>query len=168
MGKVTKQKDAVCVGCGKVIQINVLASLKTAKCDECKGGKRQDVPRETDGEEAEHTTAYGESLVGPRIDGKPNRALARLCCPYHPHRQMDIIGVIKNDHWGDIVSMQCRERGCWTVVQISEQARNVGPWRTTVDGTSFEPDDLLGYLNNGRMNEWADEHDVEVKHTKGL
>jgi hypothetical protein len=179
MGKVTKMKDAVCIDCGVAIEINVLASLKTARCAVCKtGGKFADVRYDDEPaavadpvdepEPAGRVTVYGESMTGPRIDGAPNKALARLACPYHPHKTMNVIGVIRNDHWGDIVSMQCREKGCWTVIQISEQSRISGPWRTTVDGTTFEPEDLLESVRGGSLSDWAREREIEVKQTKGI
>lgn len=168
MAKVTKQKDATCIDCGKTIQINVLASLKTARCEDCKGGNKVEVSRGTQEGGDDVRTAYGEAMTGPRIDGRPNKALAKLGCPYHPHKVMDVIGVIKNDHWGDIVSLQCREKGCYALVQISEQSRMSGPFRTTVDGTSFEPDDLVETVRTGNLEEWAEARDVEVRYTKGI
>jgi hypothetical protein len=160
-----KTKDGVCVVCTKPIKVHKFVSLKTCKCDDCKTNKtRKAEPVNTSDQE----TAYGESTAGPRIDGKPNKALMKLCCPYHPADPMDIVGVIKNDKWGDIVSFQCRERGCHAVIQITEQAKMSSPWRTTADGTSFEPDDLIETLRQGKMEEWCDERGIEQKQTTGL
>lgn len=164
MANVTKTKDATCIQCGTPIKIHIYASPKVAKCDVCKNNVTKTIMHNQD----DDMNVYGERTTGPRIDGAPNPALQNLACPYHPDKRMDIIGVIKNDHWGDIVSFQCRAKGCWTVVQISEQARKSGPWRTTVDGTSFEPDDVLEHLKEGKMDEWCEERNVEQRHTTGL
>lgn len=166
-----RTKPAKCVVCGKDIEITVFGSLKTCKCDECKGGNIKAATPTTEAKEdttERHETVYGEKMTGPRIDGKPNKALRNLCCPYHPQHPMDIVGVIKNDHWGDIVSFQCRQKGCYAVVQISEQSKMSGPLRTTACGTSFEQDDLVETLREGKMDDFCEQRGIEQRHTTGL
>lgn len=157
MAKVTKTKDAICNVCGESMQINVLASLKTAKCEPCKANKKQAV------KVVEHNgnpSVYGENQNGPRIDGRPNKAFENLGCPHHPQNKMLIIGVVKNELWGDLITLQCRQKGCWTVVNISEQSKRSGPLRTRVHGDGYEVDDIINRLSEDSdetLREWADE-----------
>lgn len=94
-------------------------------------------------------TAYGESTRGPRIDGQPNKALARLSCPHHSHQPMKIIGVIKSS-WGDMIDFQCQE--CFTRVQITDRPKNGYPLQTTACGTDFEPADIINKLDEGDIS----------------
>lgn len=124
-----KTKQVPCTGCGKQTEVSLFMSALKVKCPDCKTTKQ----------------AQGEDgfrpLVGPRIDGHPtNKALRSLCCPYHTEKPMSIIGVSKSD-WGDVVTFQCREDGCWLMVKISEQ--QTGPIKTTASGLSYTPDDVL-------------------------
>lgn len=149
-----KLKDARCIECGKEIQIHIYASAKKCRCDDCKrkGKKRatQSAPAPTSS-----TDEFFQSKSGPRIDGRPNRALEKLCCPYHPDVPMKVIGVIRSENWGDIVTLQCRRPGCWLVVNISEQTK--GPLRTKAHGDGFEPDmdpeEIKRLLAEGKLSE---------------
>lgn len=180
-----KTKPAVCVVCGVNFEASVFASLKTCRCDDCKGSKkpkttiedvakglaRQCEPKApvvvdvTTPQQAEYgikeveqvsapkqTTAYGEKLSGPRIDGQPNKALARLACPHHPHKMMKVIGVIKSG-WGDMVDLQCQE--CYTRVQITDRPKNGYPVQTTACGTDFEPIEIISALDEGNIADKA-------------
>lgn len=180
MTKKTKQVN--CIACDTLITVSVFASPKSAKCDGCKTGKSvqnvpretvpqqeiQDVPRETKQPqvttEPQNIDAYGESTRGPRIDGAPSKALARLACPFHPSEQMTIIGVTKSSQWGDIIDLQCRKPGCWTKVSISEQSKKHGyAIQTTGCGTDFEPADVIDALENGKIRQWHNDHKGEIK-----
>lgn len=194
-----KTKQANCTVCGIEFEASVFASLKTCRCDGCKGSKapKKEAPAEkklTPLEQAElmakqlaeeatpappianeepvvhtmhvptvmqdmHTPeagtedspnkdAYGDSIKGPRIDGAPNKALARMSCPHHSHQPMKIIGVIKST-WGDMVDLQCQT--CFTRVQITDRPKNGYAVQTTGCGTSFEPAEILESLDNGNI-----------------
>lgn len=154
MAKVEKYKQAECIECGKDISIHIYASKKKCKCDDCK-----EQPQEDSGNDG--PVQYFESQQGPRIDGRPNKALERLCCPYHHDIPMKVIGVVKNPMWGDLVTMQCQRPGCWLVVNISEQSKQIGPMRTKSHGDGYEPDmtaeDIKEGLANGTLTEeWID------------
>lgn len=145
-----KMKDAQCMMCGDNIKIHIYASAKKAICDGCKSQDTdivEDLPTKDD-------------LKGPRIDGKPNKALRKLCCPHHADTPMQVIGVIKGD-WGDLISLQCRIKGCWTLVQISEQQAKMGhPLRTKCHGDGYEkdPDALIQHLEHGTLHRWKEEN----------
>jgi len=124
-----KTKQAICTGCGKQTEVSLFMSALKAKCDDCKTGKQP-----------QQGSNGFRPLTGPRIDGHPNAALRNLCCPYHTQKPMSIIGVVKSD-WGDVVTLQCREEGCWLMVKISEQQRSAV--KTTASGLSYTPDDIL-------------------------
>lgn len=148
----SKLKDAKCVECGKDIQIHIYASAKKCKCDDCKRGIAKHVAQ------LSQTLNPGEFFQGdsgPRIDGRPNRALEKLCCPYHHDIPMKVIGVIRSEGWGDLVTLQCRRPGCWVVVNISEQTK--GPLRTKSHGDGFEPDmdpeEIKRLLAEGKLSE---------------
>ena len=153
-----RTKDAVCTICGKSIKIHIFASAKTAKCDDCKKGKGKGKPVEKKGQ---WSSGFDENRkYGPRIDGEPNPALARLCCPIHSDKPMKVIGVIKGELWGDIITYQCRVPKCWLVVQISEQSRHAGPLRTRIHGDGLEgdmealTDEILECIKKGELAEW--------------
>lgn len=150
----SRLKDAKCVECGKEIKINIYASAKKCKCDDCKRGRAKRATRPT----PPSKSSLGEFFKGdpgPRIDGRPNRALEKLCCPYHPDIPMKIIGVVRSENWGDLVTLQCRQPGCWLVVNISEQTK--GPLRTKSHGDGFEPDmdpeEIKRLLAEGKLSE---------------
>ena len=149
-----KLKDARCIECGKEIQIHIYASAKKCRCDDCKRkrAKRVTQPAPTP---KPNSSEFFQRKPGPRIDGRPNRALEKLCCPYHPDIPMKIIGVIKSEIWGDIVTLQCRQPGCWLVVNISEQSK--GPLRTKSHGDGYEPDmdpeEIKRLLAEGKLSE---------------
>lgn len=124
-----KTKQVACIECGKQTEVGLFTSAAKAKCEGCKVAKDAQVDE----------TGF-RPLVGPRIDGQPNMALRSLCCPYHTKKPMSIIGVVKSD-WGDVVTFQCREDGCWLLVKISEQQK--GAVKTTASGLSYTPDDVL-------------------------
>lgn len=161
MGK--KTKDAKCVICGVDFQASLFASLKTCRCDDCKGSRKAEDIGDIGGinpsielmakPQKVAVVDYSEKVNGPRIDGEPNRALARLACPLHPYKQMAVIGVIKSS-WGDILDFQCREKGCYTRVSITERPRNGYPMQTTGCGTDYEPTDALDAIENGNIAEW--------------
>lgn len=137
-----KLKDARCVECGKEIQIHIYASAKKCRCDDCKQREKratQSTPTSSSGE-------FFQRNSEPRIDGRPNKALEKLCCPYHHDIPMKVIGVIKSENRGDIVTLQCRQPGCWLVVSISEQSQ--GPLRTKSHGIGFEPDNTKSRGDN--------------------
>lgn len=157
-----RTKEVNCIDCQEVITVSVFASPKSARCEKCKNTKygKSDVVEKAEEPAKSQVDAYGEKISGPRIDGSPNRALARLSCPFHPHVQMTIIGVIKSD-WGDIVDLQCREPRCWTKVSISEQSKNGHAIQTTGCGTDFEPAEVINHLENGTIRDWHNEHKME-------
>jgi len=145
----TKTKDVECVGCGAEIQVSLFMSAAKAKCESCKKPATPDI--NIDG-----TYATG---IGPRIDGAPNEALRLLGCPYHPKTPMSIIGVVKSS-MGDISTFQCREKGCWTLVKISEQ--QTSPVMTSASGIGYEPDDLVNRWPRTDQKEDDNEQDEEV------
>lgn len=138
-------KTVKCVGCGKDIEVSKFMSALKARCQDCKNSGRR----------SNSSNSSNNISRGPRIDGPPSKALSRLCCPYHPDNRMTVIGVIKSK-WGDIVSLQCRVDGCWTLVQISEQQRHMGPLRSKVHGIGFESDDdvsrFVEHMKNGSVD----------------
>ena len=147
-----KLKDARCIECGKEIQIHIYASAKKCRCDDCKRGRTR---RTTQPASTPKPNQFFKGGPGPRIDGRPNRALEKLCCPYHPDTPMKVIGVIRSENWGDLVTLQCRQPGCWLVVNISEQTK--GPLRTKSHGDGFEPDmdpeEIKRLLAEGKLSE---------------
>ena len=151
-----KLKDAKFVECGKEIQIHIYASAKKCKCDDCKQGKVRQVTQPAPVPKSS-PDGFFQRDPGPRIDGRPNKALERLCCPYHHDIPMKVIGVIRSENWGDIVTLQCRRPGCWLVVNISEQSKHIGPLRTKSHGDGFEPDmdpgEIKRLLAEGKLSE---------------
>ena len=160
-----KTKQAECIECGEVITISLFASAKKARCDECK----KDRKKNKKSDQQNHLIQKADDDIstidentgltrGARIDGRPNKALENLSCPYHPDKKMKLIGVIKDDMWGDIVTLQCREEGCWLVVEISEQSRRTGPLRTKSHGIGVEPDlpaeEVKKLLAEGKLSKW--------------
>ena len=149
-----KLKDAKCIDCGKEIQIHIYASAKKCRCDDCKRNRGK-VKRATQSAPTSGPDKFFQNNSGPRIDGRPNRALEKLCCPYHHDVPMKVIGVIRSENWGDIVTLQCRRPGCWLVVSISEQTK--GPLRTKSHGDGFEPDmdpeEIKRLLAEGKLSE---------------
>lgn len=145
-----KTKIVKCVGCGKDIEVSKFMSALKARCQDCKNGSRRG--------------SSSNTSKAPRIDGPPNKALSRLCCPYHPDHRMTVIGVIKSSKWGDIVSLQCRVDGCWTLVQISEQHRHMGPLRSKVHGIGFESEEdvsrFVEHMKNGNVDTLIDTQEV--------
>lgn len=130
-----KLKIVECISCGKEVEVSVFASSAKTKCDDCKGGNKVTTTM------TRNENGFDGRKHGPRIDGPlDNDSLNRLCCPHHPDKPMTIIGVIKSD-WGDQITYQCREKGCYTVVQISEQSTM--PLRTRIHGIGFEIDDVF-------------------------
>jgi hypothetical protein len=72
---------------------------------------------------------------------------------------MSIIGVVKSS-MGDISTFQCREKGCWTLVKISEQ--QTSPVMTSASGIGYEPDDLVNRWPRTDQEEDDNEQDEEV------
>ena len=148
----SKTKQAQCVECGKDIKIHIYASPKTCKCEDCKLGGMSN---------SEQEDYNNINMSGPRIDRQPNKALQTLGCPHHPDHPMKLVGVIHSPMWGDIISMQCRQPGCWLVVNISEQSKNAGPLRTRGHGDGYEvdltADEIKDKLASGEIHQdWLD------------
>jgi hypothetical protein len=176
-----KTKVCKCVDCGTNVEVSKFMSATKVKCSECKEGRKtiSEPQKEENGPtttpEPQKTReiprkAKEDIPIAPvgvgRVDGKPNKALMNLCCPFHTYQKMEIIGVIKSEKWGDIVDFQCRVRGCWCKVTISQQNQHIGPVKTTGDGLEYEADEVLEQLKNGNGHDIAVATKIEQKESK--
>lgn len=168
-----KTKVCPCVDCGENVEVSKFMSALKVKCEKCKTGEKPvEVVAEKESntpppvKAAEVKKEESAPIGSGRIDGKPNRALMNLCCPFHPHERMHIVGVIKSERWGDIVDFQCRVRGCWCKVSVSQQNQRIGPVKTSGDGLGWEPDVTIEQIKNGEAREIAEVMGLEVKHSE--
>lgn len=170
-----KTKECACIICGNMVTVSLYASPAKVKCPECAGKatggtkKATEAPVPIDrGSEPQKATEIPTEAPEMRIhhnhgriDGKPNKALVKLACPYHTDDPMEVVGVIKDAKWGDKVVMQCDL--CGVVVEMMDRNPNRAPIRMTDDGIDFEEDkerladrikawnkadDIVGYTKN--------------------
>lgn len=161
-----KEKQVSCIDCGKEITVSIFASPKKARCQECKGGGtrsetpapapaaiEQEAPAAPAPEAAEQEAATTEKPA--RLDKQPNKALQNLNCPYCK-TPMTLISVIHSSMWGDMITMQCRNKGCYIKVEINERDRIEAPIKATPCGTGYDvamtPEELLDSLAAGDIS----------------
>lgn len=161
-----KEKQVSCIDCGKEITVSVFASPKKARCQECKGGGARPEtieeapvpapttpPERTPAPEAIEQETTAEKPA--RLDKQPNKALQNLNCPYCK-TPMTLISVIHSSMWGDMITMQCRNKGCYIKVEINERDRIEAPIKATPCGTGYDvamtPEALLEALAAGDIS----------------
>lgn len=146
-----KEKQVNCIDCGKEITVSLFASPKKSKCPECKGntqGKTLTAPVVA--------IEQGTTTEQPaRLDRQPNKALHSLNCPYCK-TPMTLISVLHSPMWGDMITMQCRNRGCYIKVEINERDKIEAPITATPCGTGYDiampPEELLEALAAGDIS----------------
>lgn len=148
----TATKICPCIVCGAEVEVTKFASASKVKCELCKNGGSNTEATEKPIPDVQQSFGGLTHRTGPRIDGQPSKALRNLCCPHHPDKPMTVIGVNKSELWGDQVTLQCREKECYTVVVILE--RQQFPLRTKVHGDGYEPDDIIEALANDEIREF--------------
>ena len=145
-----KEKQVKCIDCGKEITVSLFASPKKSRCSECKGDNtRTPAPAAA---AAEHTPNTEKPA---RVDRQPNKALQNLNCPYCK-TPMTLISVLHSPIWGDMITMQCRNRGCYIKVEINERDKIEAPIMATPCGTGYDvamtPAELLEALAAGDIS----------------
>lgn len=144
-----KEKQAKCIDCGKEITVSLFASPKKTRCSECKGSS---TPAPATPAAAEHIPNTEKPA---RLDRQPNKALHNLNCPYCK-TSMTLISVIHSPMWGDMITMQCRNRGCYIKVEINERDKIEAPIMATPCGTGYDvamtPEALLEALAAGDIS----------------
>lgn len=155
-----KEKQVSCIDCGKEITVSIFASPKKARCQECKAGGTQpeSIEEHVQQEEApapEVIENEAEIEKPARLDRQPNKALQNLNCPYCK-TPMTLISVIHSSMWGDMITMQCRNKGCYIKVEINERDRIEAPIKATPCGTGYDvamtPEALLESLAAGDIS----------------
>lgn len=146
-----KEKQVNCIDCGKEITVSLFASPKKSRCPECKNNTQ----RKTSPAPAT-TTEYGTTTEQPaRMDRQPNKALHQLNCPYCK-TPMTLISVMNSPMWGDMITMQCRNRGCYIKVEINERDKIEAPITATPCGTGYDiamsSEELLKALESGDIS----------------
>lgn len=149
-----KTKEATCISCGKQITVSKFMSTAKAKCEDCKAPSeaKKPVSVASDGSGAVNRTSNGfESREVPfvasegvkvhpghgRIEKNPNKRLRRLECPYGCG-QLELVALVANDRWGDIVTMQCPS--CRLVIELMDACPMRPMMRLSEDGISLVED----------------------------
>lgn len=146
-----KEKQVKCIDCGTEITVSLFASPKKSRCNECKGNSTREKTTPAPDAAEQGTTTEQPA----RLDRQPNKALHNLNCPYCK-TPMTLISVMHSPMWGDMITMQCRNRGCYIKVEINERDKIEAPIMATPCGTGYDiampPEELLEALAAGDIS----------------